>query len=172
MQQADKMKYIYAFSMTMLSHRVMSYILFMILIAGCSPSPKPLSPEDIRDHEAMTQEFIDHVHARNWKALSNMYEDSAVVMQMNTESIYEFWSEFPPVKEIRFYDDGIFGEGNLAYVYGRYWLQFDLPDNPVDEGKYLDVRRRQSDGTWKYVAECANTSLPAIIANSNPGNTE
>jgi len=98
-----------------------------------------------------------------------MYEEKAVVMQMHTETIkgpeeiYEFWSGFPPIKKLEFFDDGIIGEGNLAYVYGRYQLEFDLPGNPVDEGKYLDVRRRQADGSWKYVAECANTSLPAVV---------
>ena len=139
-------------------------------LTSCNNQPKSLSPEDIEAHKAMSQQFLDYVHEANWQGLSEMYEDSAVVMQMNIPAlkgraeIREFWSEFPPIKEMRFYDEGIIGEGDLAYVYGRYWVQIDMEDNPILEGKYLDVRSRQPDGSWKYVAECANTSLPAELS--------
>ena len=98
----------------------------------------------------MSQQFLDHLHARDWKALSEMYEEDAVVMQMGTptlvgrQAIHDFWASFPPVAELRFADDGVVGEGDLVYVYGRYWLRFEDPEMPADEGKYLDVRRRTS----------------------------
>ena len=142
----------------------------VFFLSGCGNRPESLSPEDIEAHRAMSQQFLDYIHKADWQGLSEMYEDSAVVMQMyipalkGRAEIREFWSEFPPIKEMRFYDEGIIGEGNLAYVYGRYWVQLDLEDNPVYEGKYLDERRRQPDGSWMYVAECANTSLPAELS--------
>jgi ketosteroid isomerase-like protein len=114
----------------------------------------------------MSQEFLDRVHAKDWKGLSEMYVEDAVVMQPNRpplagrRAIHDFWAAMPPIAELRFQDDGIDGEGNTAYVYGRYWLTFDLPGSPTDHGKYLDVRKRQPDGTWKYIAEAANSSVP------------
>lgn len=133
---------------------------------GCQSSPAPLSEADIAAHHAMSQEFLDRVHAEDWVGLSRMYAEDAVVMQPNQPAlvgraaIHDFWAAMPPIKELRFADDGILGELDLAYVYGRYWLVFDLPDAASDEGKYLDVRRRQPDGRWLYVAEMANSSLP------------
>lgn len=135
-------------------------------VIGCQSSPAPLSEADIAAHHAMSQEFLDRVHAADWFGLSRMYAEDAVVMQPNQPAldgraaIHDFWAAMPPIKELRFTDDGIIGEGDLVYVYGRYWLVFDLPGAPSDEGKYLDVRRRQPDGRWLYVAEMANSSLP------------
>lgn len=135
-------------------------------VAGCQSSPAPLSEADIAAHHAMSQEFLDRVHAGDWVGLSEMYTEDAVVMQPNQPAlvgraaIHDFWAAMPPIKELRFIDDEIIGEGDLAYVYGRYWLVFDQPGAPSDEGKYLDVRRRQPDGRWLYVAEMANSSLP------------
>lgn len=137
-----------------------------ISVVRCQSSPAPLSKADIRAHHAMSQEFLDRVHAGDWVGLSQMYTEDAVVMQPNQPAlvgraaIRDFWASMPPIKELRFADDGIVGQGDLAYVFGRYWLVFDLPDAPSDEGKYLDVRKRQPDGAWKYVAEMANSSQP------------
>jgi ketosteroid isomerase-like protein len=145
-----------------------------ISVVGCQSSPAPLSKADIRAHHAMSQEFLDRVHAKDWTGLSRMYTEDAVVMQPNQPAlvgraaIREFWASIPPIKELRFADDGIIGEGDLVFVYGRYWLVFDLPGAPSDEGKYLDVRSRQPDGGWKYVAEMANSSLPqGRLASAN-----
>lgn len=140
--------------------------IFCVSVTGCQRSPEPLSEADIEAHHAMSQAFLDHVDARDWVGLSRMYSEDAVVMQPNQpalvgrEAIHDFWADMPPIKELRFADDSIIGEGDLAYVHGRYWLVFDLPGAPSDEGKYLDVRKRQPDGGWLYVAEMANSSLP------------
>ncbi len=137
-----------------------------ISIIGCQSSPVPLSEEDMATHHAISQEFLDRVHEGDWVGLSRMYTEDAVVMQPNQPAlvgraaIHDFWAAMPPIKELRFADDGIIGEGDFVYVYGRYWLVFDLPGAPSDEGKYLDVRVRQPDGRWLYVAEMANSSLP------------
>lgn len=141
----------------------------VLALVGCQAVPATLSEADVQAHRAMSQEFLDHVHAGDWRALSAMYEPDAVVMQMNTpalvgrQAIHDFWAAFPPIAELRFQDDGIVGEGDLAYVHGRYWLTF--ADGTTDEGKYLDVRRRQTDGSWRYVLEAANTSLPREAAD-------
>ena len=141
-------------------------VLLSCALSGCHAGARPLSAADIQAHRDMSQEFLDRVHAGDWDGLSEMYTEDAVVMQPNQpaivgrEAIRAFWAAMPPIRELRFIDDAIVGEGDLVYVYGRYWLTFDLPGEPGDEGKYLDVRARQPDGGWKYVAEMANSSLP------------
>ncbi|HUF29941.1 MAG TPA: SgcJ/EcaC family oxidoreductase [Gemmatimonadaceae bacterium] len=52
--------------------------------------------------------------------------------------------------------------GDLAYEIGRYSLDL-RPQGaaPItDIGKYVIVARRQSDGTWRLIADIFNTSQP------------
>jgi len=53
--------------------------------------------------------------------------------------------------------------GDLAYVSGNY--EFNEKDNggkPItDKGKYLEVWKKQADGSWKCVADMFSSDLPA-----------
>lgn len=52
--------------------------------------------------------------------------------------------------------------GDLGYTYGTYELMMNDPKgNPVtDRGKYVTVWKKQADGSWKAVADIANSDLP------------
>jgi len=51
--------------------------------------------------------------------------------------------------------------GDLGWVTGTYELsETDASGRPmVDKGKYLEVWRKQADGSWKCVADMFNTDL-------------
>ncbi|MEO8456548.1 MAG: DUF4440 domain-containing protein [Chloroflexota bacterium] len=53
--------------------------------------------------------------------------------------------------------------GDLAYEVGTYRLKLEPAGaDPIqDNGKYVVVLGRQSDGSWKCVADIFNTDLPA-----------
>src|SRR5436853_1342274 len=53
--------------------------------------------------------------------------------------------------------------GDLAYVSGTYEeTMTDVSGKPVkDRGKYVEIFKKQADGTWKGVAENWNLDLPA-----------
>jgi uncharacterized protein (TIGR02246 family) len=53
--------------------------------------------------------------------------------------------------------------GDLAYVTGTYEInETDSNGKPkTDKGKYLEVWKKQADGSWKCVADMFNTDLPA-----------
>jgi uncharacterized protein (TIGR02246 family) len=53
--------------------------------------------------------------------------------------------------------------GDLAYVTGTYEInETDASGKPkTDKGKYLEVWKKQADGSWKCVADMFNTDLPA-----------
>ena len=57
----------------------------------------------------------------------------------------------------------ISSSGDLAYSVGKYRLTLrPAGADPIqDEGKYVVVYRRQTDGSWKAVADIFNTNLPA-----------
>jgi uncharacterized protein (TIGR02246 family) len=53
--------------------------------------------------------------------------------------------------------------GDLAYITGTYEInETDASGKPkTDKGKYLEVWKKQADGSWKCVADMFNTDLPA-----------
>ena len=53
--------------------------------------------------------------------------------------------------------------GDFAYVTGTYEMtENDASGKPqTDKGKYLEVWKKQADGSWKCVADMFSTNLPA-----------
>jgi len=54
--------------------------------------------------------------------------------------------------------------GDLGWVTGTYELsETDANGRPIiDKGKYLEVWRKQADGSWKCVADMFNTDLSSV----------
>ena len=52
--------------------------------------------------------------------------------------------------------------GDLGYVTGSYEIsETDASGKPMtDKGKYMEVWKRQADGSWKCVADMFNSDLP------------
>jgi uncharacterized protein (TIGR02246 family) len=55
--------------------------------------------------------------------------------------------------------------GDFAYTCGTNKVTLMDPNGKKmkDSGKYLTVYRKQSDGTWKVVADMGNSDLPAPV---------
>jgi len=55
--------------------------------------------------------------------------------------------------------------GDLAYTCGTNKVTLVDPNGKrmKDSGKYLTVYRKQSDGTWKVVADTGNSDLPTPV---------
>jgi ketosteroid isomerase-like protein len=53
--------------------------------------------------------------------------------------------------------------GDLAYTQGTYQMAFPDPHGKpaTDQGKTLEIWRKQADGTWKCVADMWSSDLPA-----------
>jgi ketosteroid isomerase-like protein len=55
------------------------------------------------------------------------------------------------------------GAGDMAYVYGTYSMMLAMPgmEEPVpDHGKYIEIWRRQEDGSWRLARDIFNSDLP------------
>jgi len=59
---------------------------------------------------------------------------------------------------------GISASGDLGYTLGTYWYSAtDADGGAVSvEGKYLNIWRRQTDGSWKVIVDMDNEN-PAVI---------
>jgi ketosteroid isomerase-like protein len=55
------------------------------------------------------------------------------------------------------------GSGDLAYLRGTYSMTFSIPGVPTpieEQGKFRQIYRKQSDGSWKMTREIYNSDLP------------
>lgn len=142
----------------------------LLALLGCAPKAAPLSAADVDANKAVSQQFATAMLAKDWDAATALYADSALLLPPNapamvgSAAIHGFLAAFPPLSELTLTVDGVEGTGDLAYAHGRYHLTVAVAGSPVDSGKFLDVRRRQKDGSWKYVADIFNTSIPAPAA--------
>src|SRR5439155_19410750 len=106
----------------------------------------------------------------------SFYSDNAVVMPPNAsaattkEAIRSAWKEMltTPGAAISWKATkvGVAKAGDLAYVSGTYQeTMTDASGKSVnDHGKYVEIFKKQADGTWKVVADIGNSNLPASAA--------
>lgn len=122
--------------------------------------------------KALDAEWSKAAGARDVDKTVSYYSDDAMVMPSNSPALIG-------KDAIRAMWQGMLGpsfsggwtatkvdvakSGDLAYVTGTYELsETDASGKPVtDKGKYLEVWKKQADGSWKCVADMFNTNLPA-----------
>jgi predicted ester cyclase/ketosteroid isomerase-like protein len=103
------------------------------------------------------------------------YAESAEVISANGEAIRgrnhiaEWLERFPPIADWKLTDIEIDGAGELAFVRGSYTMLLQGRARvPFDHGKYLEVWRKQSDGTWKVIRHAFNSDIaPRKEARTN-----
>ena len=139
----------------------------LLATLGCAPAPRPFTEADRAANLAVTQAFHDRVMAKDWEGVGKLYAANAVMLPPNSPTlrgrtaIQGFMTAFPPITEFTLVDDTIIGTGDRAYAIGHYRLTLGLKGSPVDSGKFLDVRERQADGSWLYVADMFSSDIPA-----------
>ena len=148
----------------------------VVLLAalGCMPAPAPatkaFTDADRAANVALSARFRDLVMAKSWDSATALYTEGAALLPPNSPTIRgragirAFLGGFPPLSELTLVDDTVIGTGDRAYAIGRYHMTIAMKGSPVDSGKFLDIRERQADGTWLYVADMFSSSIPAPAA--------
>lgn len=149
-------------------------VLSTLAILGCRSSvPAGLSDADKAAIRKVAGEVVSISNAptKDWDAYTRTdYTEDAVILPPNTPAV-EGWD---PIKsyiltegtEVDFKVDmlEIEGRGDLAYVRGTYSETVTRPgaDTPTkDTGKYIEIWRKQPDGSWKVIRDIWNSDLPA-----------
>jgi uncharacterized protein (TIGR02246 family) len=109
------------------------------------------------------------VRSEDWAALAALYTEDAVWMPPNQPIIrgraaIQAWNEASPTyTEFNLTVEEIDGRGDLAYVLGTYSSTIALegaPEPIQDTGKYIEIRRKQEDGSWLIAVDIFNSDLP------------
>jgi len=126
--------------------------------------------QDLRDLDA---KWSAAAGAKDIDKTVSYYSEDAIVMPPNApsattrETIRSAWKEMltSPGAAIRWKATKVevAKAGDLAYVSGTYEeTMTDASGKPVkDHGKYVEIFKKQADGTWKVVADIWNSDLPA-----------
>jgi uncharacterized protein (TIGR02246 family) len=130
-----------------------------------------LSPADQAKIRSVDSAFAAAANAGDVEGVTAVYtEDGALLApnlppQKGRDAIKAFWGGFLDAYTVRFEiaSDTIEGRGDLAYNQGRYRFTAVPKAKGVpgvaDEGKFVEILKKQPDGSWKYVIDMYSSNL-------------
>jgi uncharacterized protein (TIGR02246 family) len=164
---------------------VLALGLLVLPAAGCGPgpaerapataagAPAPLSAADQAAIRATDTAFATAAGAGDAASVAAIYLPDARLMPPNAptiqgrDAIQQFWGGFlgTYALKIEVTAEEVEGRGDLAYARGRYVLDATPKvkgPGPLHEvGKFLEILRRQPDGSWRYVVDMYSSDAPA-----------
>lgn len=141
--------------------------LLAVFLTACQSVPIDISPEDHSKIELSSKNWVETYNQNDWERLAALFTPDAIMMPPNGPEVQgrEAIAKWERANEtgfrIAFKLEAIEGRGNLAYVRGRSCVF--IPDGTggydVDVGKFLEVRKQQSNGEWLIKADIFNSNL-------------
>jgi uncharacterized protein (TIGR02246 family) len=158
--------------------------LSLVLLVACRPAPaerapaadatgQPLAAEDIAAVRATDSAFASAMNAGDAAGMAVNYLPDAHLLPPDAppvegrEAVLKFFVGLLSAYQVTVAvgADEIEGRGDLAYARGHYTLE-GTPKAagapPIhEEGKFLEILRRQSDGRWRYAVDMYSPNHPA-----------
>ena len=151
----------------------------VLLVAACesdrggsaTAAPAELSEADRAGIQAADSAFMAATNAGDVDAVASVYAGNAMLLPPNSppqrgrDAIRKFWDGFLKAYTVKFEigSDTIEGRGDLAYNVGHYRFtavpMARSEPGMADEGKFVEILKRQPDGRWKYVVDMYSSNL-------------
>lgn len=140
------------------------------LVAGGSEAQtaKGLSQMDVAKITDIGQLAMKAAVANDHAAWAALFLEGAVLNPphepaVNGRAAIRAWLEtLPPITAFKLNPVQVEGRDDLAYVLGTYTMTMAPPGAPgpvTDSGKYVEIRRRQTDGRWLVAVDIFNSDL-------------
>jgi uncharacterized protein (TIGR02246 family) len=154
-------------------------ISFVVFLAGCTPAAPPLAPPDTHDADAKA---IKGVEAAWVQAFTTKDVDKVAAFYTDDASVFlpgaPIITGIPAIKaalkpmiadrnfSLNFAADkvDVAKSGDLGYSQGAYTMTYSPlkgKTTVVEKGKYVTIFKKQTDGSWKNVADIFNADAPA-----------
>jgi uncharacterized protein (TIGR02246 family) len=141
-------------------------------LGGCKPAPAALTAADRAAAQAMDSAYSAAVAAGDVAGMTAGYAPDAMMQPPSMpalkgmEAIRRFYQGMTSVKvTIQLTQETADGSGDFMYTTGRYhYQQMPAETGPSEDGKYLEVFRRGTDGKWMLVAESWSPNAPPAPA--------
>jgi len=153
-----------------LSRTSLIFLLFLLALSTACQTQATSNDETVL--RKLDDEWSKAAGSRDVEKTISYYSDDAVVMPPNIvtltgkEPIRTLWKSMLGSPD---FSGGwkaskveVARSGDLAYVSGTYeFNEKDDSGKPItDKGKYLEVWKKQADGSWKCVADMFSSDLP------------
>jgi len=154
-------------------------ISFVVFLAGCTPAAPPSAPPDTHDADAKA---IKGVEAAWVQAFATKDVDRVAAFYTDDASVFlqaaPILNGIPAIKaalkpmiadrnfSLSFAADkvDIAKSGDLGYSQGAYTMTYSSSKGKktvAEKGKYVTIFKKQTDGSWKNVADIFNADAPA-----------
>jgi uncharacterized protein (TIGR02246 family) len=134
-------------------------------------APDGLSASDSVGIAAADSAFQAAANTGDAAALAAVYASDASLLPPNSpvkrgrDAIRTFWGGLLDAYTVKFEisPDLIEGRGDLAYNMGHYRFtavpKAKSAPGIADEGKFVEILKKQPDGSWKYAVDIYNSNL-------------
>ncbi len=154
----------------MSKRRLGTYALTVVVLSSAACQTQPPAGLSDADKAALRQNdetFATSANAKNFAAAATLYLEEASLLLPNgpaiegRQQIQKWMSDNPPISDFKIEPVDIDGRGDLAYVRGNYSLTLTPPGGAAvhDRGKFVEIWRKQADGTWKIRWDIFNSDL-------------
>lgn len=142
-----------------------SLIIFSaVVLLSCQQSTPQLTAEDEAAIRAANETYVKLVRTADWNTLSQLITDDTIWMPPDVpalegkQAVLDWMATFPANPEIWVTPVEIERSGDIAFVRGTYKIG---SGETAVEGKYLEIRRRQADGSWPIARTIWNRDAPS-----------
>ena len=133
-------------------------VALLALGGACRPGAPALSPPDVAAVRAGVDTYIRTALAGDWDAWGKTLATDVVYMPpnqaplMGRDAAVAFGKAFPKLTSVTATAEEVTGRGDLAYARGKYSYAATLADGSAirESGSFLEIHRRQADGTWLH----------------------
>jgi uncharacterized protein (TIGR02246 family) len=150
---------------------MLQLIALALMVTACQPQAPEvvqLSEEDVASIKQGSRTYVTTTLARDYNAWIELFTEDAVIMPPNTtilegrEAIRADAEAYPPFTSFTITPLEIDGLGDLAFARGTFsytWAPEDA-DPITESGKYIEIWRKQTDGSWRLIRDIWNSDQP------------
>ena len=150
-------------------------LLFFTAFSCAKQEKKPSVEEDIAAINELYNQYAIHANTGDFDNFLTLWEENAILMEPDIPSIIgkeKIRSFFEPSFE-QFNLNVVLNDnaeiqisGDIAFSRGTYTLSVTPKEGgPTThfDGKWLDIDRRQADGSWKIYIDMINYNAPPVV---------
>jgi len=148
----------------------------ILSLAACQSPAPGLTDADRTAIQQNHDAFAKGVNAKDFATPASMYTDDGAMLPPNgvavqgRQAIQKWMGEFPPISEFKLEAVDVDGRGDVAYARGNYSMTLSPPGiAPIrDHGKWVEVWRKQADGSWKMRWDISTRTSPRARDSKDP----